>query len=175
VEHLRQGDLAQRRRVDESLDRRRRLAKGEDADQDAEAEEQRVDPPGRHGHHRSAGAVAADDKADPQHQAADDLRQQIGRAEVDQRQVDQAGPGEIEETQHGGDDGREHHFEHRQVRQVELRRELAGAAEAGALEKEAEAEADDHGHHQRDLVAEETELEERRVHVHCLRTNQAVA
>ncbi len=46
-------------------------------------------------------------------------------------------------------------------------------AEAGPLEEEAEADADDEGDDQRGFVAEEAELEERGVHSHCLLINQA--
>ncbi len=40
------------------------------------------------------------------------------------------------------DDRGEHHLEHRHVAQVELRHQLARAAEAGAFEDEAEGEAE---------------------------------
>ncbi len=58
--------------------------------------------------------------------------------------------GEIEEVEadHGGDDGREHDAEHAEVAAVEDSREAVGAAEAGALEHEAEPEAhQDRDHH----------------------------
>ena len=43
---------------------------------------------------------------------------------------------------HGHDDGGEHHLQDGLIIEVELRGQLAGVAEPGALQQEAEAEAD---------------------------------
>jgi hypothetical protein len=66
-------------------------------------------------------------------------------------------------------------FSTRRSLKIELRGEHAGFAEAGALEEKSERDADGEGDDEREFVAEETVFEERRVHSHCLRKNQASA
>ena len=71
---------------------------------------------------------------------------------------------EVRHAEHRRDDGGEHHLEDGEVVQVELRHELLRAAEARALEEEAEADADEEGEDEADLVAEHAVLEEWCVH-----------
>ena len=76
-----------RRRVDEMLDRRVELAEGEDPADHAGEKDEAVDAAGGDRDDRSARAIAADDEAHTEHQAADDLGQQVGRIDEDQRQI----------------------------------------------------------------------------------------
>src|SRR5206468_9970681 len=49
------------------------------------------------------------------------------------------------DAEHGRDDGADHHFQHREVGEVELAGELARVAETGALERDTERDSDQHG------------------------------
>ena len=96
--------------------------------------------------------------------------------QVDEAQVEPAEPAQVGDPEHGRDDRSEHHFEHGHVVQVELRRQLARAAEAGTLEEEAEAGAEDEGEDEGHLVAEKAVLVEgSHDYRHCQRMNQATA
>ena len=53
---------------------------------------------------------------------------------------------------------------------IELRRQLVGAAEAGALQHEAEAQAEQQGHDQAELTVLGHQRFDGKAHVHCLLT-----
>jgi hypothetical protein len=78
-------------------------------------------------------------------------------------------------AEHRRHDRGEHHLEHAQVAEVELRGELVGAPEAGALQDEAEGDADQHRHDQPLLARGGGESGEREGHDHSLLTNHANA
>ena len=69
---------------------------------------------------------------------------------------------EPETSEHGGEDGREHDFEHGEIGQVELAHQLARAAEACALQRPAESKADQEGGRERSAVADQAVACERR-------------
>ena len=142
----------------ERLDQRVDLGEHQRARVEAGPVDQAVQPAGGGGRQRGPRAVAAHHEPDAEHQAADDLRREVGGHEVDQRQVEEADPREVGDAEHRGHDRREHDLEDGHVVQVELRRQLARAAEAGALQGEPEPEADDERPDQARLDAEQAVL-----------------
>jgi hypothetical protein len=115
----------------------------EGADQQADDEDQRVQPARGQARHRGAGAIAANGKAGADQHASDGRghhqrlrhRHGIGRYHADQAQDPQA------ESRH--DNRREHDLEDGPVGQPELGGQLQRAAEAGVLQDEAEQHAAD--------------------------------
>src|SRR5206468_3052894 len=108
-------------------------------------------------------------------QATHELRGEEGLGDVDPGQIEHPEPAEPEGAEHRGDDRGEHHLEHGEIREIELPCELLRAAHPGTLETPPERDPDGHGDEDGRTVAEEPELEERRVHVHSLRTRGATA
>lgn len=88
--------------------------------------------------------MPADDEADTEDDAADDLSAEIGRVDEDGACVQQSNRAQHGEPEHRRHDRREHHLQHAHVRKIELCGELLCIAEAGTLQHEAEAEAEDH-------------------------------
>ena len=134
------------RMIEESPEGRRSLAEDEQAEQHAGGIDHAVQLERGDGHQRRARAVAADDEADAEDESAQHARPEVGRRHPDAGEIDQSqGRGE-EDQQHRGDDGREHDLQHAHVVEIELGGQVAGVAEAGPLQHEAEEEADDQGH-----------------------------
>ena len=118
------------------------FAEHEDAEEPAQHEEQPVQLAGHHPHQRGAGAEAADDEADAHDQPAQDARPQVGGVDPHLVVVQQPQANRKEDQYHRHHNGGEHHLEHGQFFEVELRRQLFGIAKARDLQHVAEAKTD---------------------------------
>src|SRR3989339_1586757 len=134
-----------------------------------------VEPPRCRRNAACAGTVSSHDKSNPEDQSAEDLRNKVCRGDGYLSIIQQAQPRKPERSEHGRDDGDEHHLENPEIGEVELRGELSRTAESRPFKKEAETDADEKRNEEARIFAEESELVERSVHSHCLRKKYATA
>src|SRR5450755_4402303 len=95
----------------------------QDAAEDSGNDSEAVQLAGDRGDTGGSGAEAGDEEADAEKRAADGLREKEGFGDVHEREVKQAHAVEPEDSEHGGNERAEHHFEDAQVGEVELARE----------------------------------------------------
>ena len=112
-EQLRQGETTQVGRVPEILVKADRLAKKEDAEENAQGEEDTVYLCRSDRNQRGARTEAADNEAKAHYQAADNPGPQVGRIDPDQVVIQQSNGGGSEDQNHGHHNSAEHHLEYR--------------------------------------------------------------
>ena len=148
-------------------------AERERAEHDAADREGPVEVARRHRDDSRAGAVPGNDEPGAEEEAAGELGPQERLGHRDLGEIEDADPGEERHADDRGHDRAEHDLQDAQVRQVELRREVACAAEPRALEREPERDTDERSDEEPGVRPEETVREERERHRHSFLTNGA--